>query len=195
MIGNGKSFIKTVTSFISNLIFFALLAKLFIVVTLKASNGQESMFGYQVKTVLSGPMEPTFQTGSIITTKDAEARQTYEIGDVITFTEGDSFIVPHRIIDFAKDGQGFITIGDANDAPDLNTVHTDHIVGKYTGFTIPYIGYLLLFMQSRKGGALLFTIPVPSLLLYIYNLASFAKSRTVCHLKKYNLEDWDLKNK
>ena len=43
--------------------------------------------GYQFKSVLSGSMEPTFLTGSIIAIEPNKDGSKYQKGDVITFKE------------------------------------------------------------------------------------------------------------
>lgn len=45
--------------------------------------------GYQFKSVLSGSMEPTFLTGSIIAIEPTKDGSKYQKGDVITFKEKD----------------------------------------------------------------------------------------------------------
>ena len=55
------------------------------VIVNQATEGKWNVFGYQIKTVLSGSMEPAFQTGSIIVIESKEDRTQFQIGDIITF--------------------------------------------------------------------------------------------------------------
>ena len=60
---------KLIWKIISNAIsfvLFALMVLAFVVISSKASGGDPTVMGYQFKSVLSGSMEPTFLTGSII---------------------------------------------------------------------------------------------------------------------------------
>ncbi|TFE04015.1 signal peptidase I SipW [Jeotgalibacillus salarius] len=131
------------------------------VVISRMTGADPSLFGYQFKNVLSGSMEPVFMTGSVIQIKKTTAEGTeYETGDVITFHR-DNMLITHRIIEKITNDQTVIyrTQGDNNDGPDIDPVSSDAIVGKYTGLTIPYIGYPLGFANSKIGALILLLIP------------------------------------
>jgi len=163
----------------------------FLVVSSKASKGEAKIFGYQLKTVLSGSMEPTFLTGSIIGVKplSSEERNTLKKDDVITFKSNEEILVTHRIIGVTKSGQNVLyeTQGDNNDAPDNDLVLSENVVAIYSGFTLPYIGYLINFAQSREGSAIL--LIGPGLLLLGY--AAFVIYRGFREIDKKikNIED------
>ncbi|MED1864164.1 signal peptidase I [Fictibacillus nanhaiensis] len=142
------------TSFIVLLCFLA-----FIILSSRISGAEPSVFGYQIKAVLSGSMEPIFQTGSIISIKQVD-NTTFKKGDIITFQMEDKLIT-HRIIDIEnKNGQvSYRTKGDNNDGPDMWSVPLNDVIGSYTGFTIPYIGYALNVTQSKEASALMLFIP------------------------------------
>lgn len=99
---------------------------------------------YELKTVVSGSMEPEISVGSlvIITPED-----NLRVGDVITFQKRDALIT-HRIV--AKTNGGFITAGDANDAPDKDSVDKKRVLGKVF-FVIPLVGYFIEFIQTPLG--------------------------------------------
>lgn len=110
--------------------------------------------GLQVFTVLSGSMEPTYHTGSLIYVKDADP---YELksGDVITFMLDESTVATHRITEVIPDEEDttvvrFRTKGDANDAEDGSLVHYKNIIGTPI-FTIPYMGYIANYIQNPPG--------------------------------------------
>ncbi|WP_066175998.1 signal peptidase I [Bacillus marinisedimentorum] len=104
---------------------------------------------YQVRTVQSGSMDPAFQTGSIIFTKNAVDSGKLERGEVITYRSGSGSTVTHRIVDVHRsDGLTmYKTKGDSNNAADLYLVPEDYIEGVYTGVTIPYAGYAVHFLN------------------------------------------------
>lgn len=165
---SGKRILKAVSSLMTAVIFLVFLTTLFLVILTKASGGEPSLFGYQLKTVLSGSMEPKIKTGAILSIKETEDPTVFQEGDVITFMTEDETLVTHRIIEVQQDGQVYNTKGDANDAADREPVMADNIVGSYTGFTIPYLGYALNFANTSEGAALL--LVVPGILLLIYSV-------------------------
>lgn len=155
-----KKVIRLVSKFGSGVVLLILCCVVVLVLSSKASGGEPTILGYQMKTVLSGSMEPTFQTGSIIAIKLANSHTVYEKGEVITFRDEEKLIT-HRIIEVKKvNGQTlYKTKGDYNDAPDLDLVLSNNVVGKYTNFSIPFAGYLVNYATSKTGSALLLIIP------------------------------------
>ncbi|MGE8204537.1 signal peptidase I SipW [Heyndrickxia sp. NPDC080065] len=155
-----KKVIRLVSKAISGFVLLLLCCLVILVLSSKASGGEPTILGCQVKVVLSGSMEPTFQTGSIIAIKLADSGATYTKGDVITFRDEEKLIT-HRIIEVKKvNGQVlYKTKGDNNNAPDTNPVVAQNVVGKYTSFTVPYAGYLVNYATSKAGSALLLIIP------------------------------------
>lgn len=109
------------------------------------------LIGWDVYVVLSGSMEPVYKTGSIIYLDDVDVN-TLEKGDVITYQVSSDTMVTHRIVEVVEqDGQTmYRTKGDANDVEDGSLVPQSQIVGSPV-FTIPYLGYLVKFIQSPAG--------------------------------------------
>ncbi len=116
---------------------------------------------YKVKVVLSGSMEPTIQTGSIIVARPVNQ---YQKGDIITFGKDTKKEIPvtHRIVS-EKDG-GFITRGDANDVTDTNLVQKKDIIGRVI-FSAPYVGYAISAAKTPLG--FVFLIIIPALLIIL----------------------------
>ena len=112
------------------------------------------LFGFQVFTVLSGSMEPTYHTGSLIYVKDVDYRDLGD-GDVITFMLSEDTIATHRIVGVVPDEEDpsvvrYRTKGDANDAEDGSLVHYKNVIGTPV-FTIPYLGYVASYIQNPPG--------------------------------------------
>ncbi len=148
----------------------------------KASGGEPNVFGYQMKTVLSGSMEPTFMTGGIIAIDPSFKVEDLKKDDIITFKEAENKLVTHRITEVV-DQNGkimFRTKGDNNDTKDKNLVLSQNVVGVYTGVTIPYLGYFLDWANSTAGAVVL--LVVPGILLLIY--AGFSIWQAVSVLDK-----------
>ena len=112
------------------------------------------LIGFQVFTVLSGSMEPTYHVGSLIYVKKADYKEL-QSGDVITFMLDEDTIATHRIVEVVPDETDssvlrFRTKGDANQAEDGSLVHYKNVVGTPV-FTIPMLGYLANYIQNPPG--------------------------------------------
>lgn len=166
---------KILSGFTTTLLFLLLIVMAIAVISSKASGGEPNFLGYQLKPVLSGSMEPTFMTGSIIAVKPVEDPTSLKKDDVITFMEADDKLITHRIIKVIKNGEDtmYKTKGDNNEDPDTNPVLAGNVVGKYTGFTIPNAGYFIEFAKSKNGAFLLI---IPGLLLIIYSALSIFRA-------------------
>src|SRR5699024_12757946 len=105
----------------------------------------------KVKTVLSGAVEHGIQMRSNIAIKKSETNYTIEKNGVINFITEEEKIITHRIDEVRKDDGSYVTKGDANDAADLEPVRQENIIGIYTGLTIPYLGYVSTFVNSKEG--------------------------------------------
>lgn len=108
------------------------------------------LIGYQPYSVLSGSMEPTYHTGSLIYVKKTDP-QDIKVGDPITFVLDENLTVAtHRVIEIDEANQHFYTKGDANEYPDASPVHFKNLIGKPV-FTIPYMGYVASYIQNPPG--------------------------------------------
>lgn len=163
-----KKIMKFISSTISTLLIITLVGMVLLVVSARASGGEPQLFGYQLRTVLSGSMAPEFKTGSIILVEQLDEAKNLKKGDVITFKQDSNHLVTHRIIEVVKQGKAvqYRTKGDNNEAPDMNLVLPNNVVAQYTGFTIPLIGYLLSYAGSPMGVAILLIVPGLFLLGY-----------------------------
>jgi signal peptidase I len=113
---------------------------------------------YKIFTVMSGSMEPTLHTGSLIFVKPLA---DYGIGDVVTRRTNDPKVtITHRIVSKEEiDGQiAFETKGDANDAPDGEKFTKEGIIGREF-LMVPYLGYLVSYAKTSQGIIVLIVIP------------------------------------
>jgi signal peptidase len=139
--------IKFILKIISSLIVLIAVAIAIFMVGLK-------FIGFQIYTVVSGSMEPTYHVGSLIYVKKVDPT-TLKEKDPITFKLGDNTIATHRIVEIVYDEENpkeykFRTKGDANEDVDANLVEPNKVLGKAL-FTIPYLGYLATYIQSYPG--------------------------------------------
>ncbi|WP_409270387.1 signal peptidase I SipW [Neobacillus sp. SCS-31] len=154
-----------------------LLCIIILVVYSKIQGGTPQILGHQILTVLSGSMEPGIKTGSLIAVKPVTQVDSLKKGDVITFKSLDNpnVLITHRIVKVEKaDSQiNYITKGDNNDGNDTKPIPSSNVVAKYSGFTIPYIGYLFDFFHTKTGKIVLLIIP--GILLLGYSLIKMWK--------------------
>ena len=98
------------------------------IIVFKFFDKNSQPFGVTVLQVSSNSMIPTFQKGDFIIIKK---QADYHVGDIITYTitEGNKeYYVTHRIIE--KNGNEYITKGDANNREDSQVVNNNTIKGK-----------------------------------------------------------------
>lgn len=108
------------------------------------------IFGLSPFTVLSGSMEPTYLTGSLIYVKEVDPSEV-QVRDPITFVLNvDLVVATHRVVEIDEENQYFYTKGDANDAVDGSRVHFNNLIGVPV-FTIPGLGYVANYIQNPPG--------------------------------------------
>ena len=112
------------------------------------------LVGLQVFVVLSGSMEPTYRTGSLIYVKKVDP-YTIQEGQPITFMMNETTVATHRVVGIVPDEEDptvirFRTKGDANDAEDGGLVHYKNVIGRPV-FSIPYLGYVADYIQHPPG--------------------------------------------
>lgn len=122
-------------------------------------------------TVLSGSMEPSLPVGSTVVVRPRPAAEI-AVGDVITFTDrdtgsGETRVVTHRVIGI-EPGPAFVTMGDANDAPDPGLVQAADVRG-VQWYAVPYVGLLRERLFTPPGAyfaaAVLFLVVAAYLLV------------------------------
>lgn len=112
------------------------------------------VLGLQVYTVLSGSMEPTYHTGSLIYVKKVDP-YSIKVGQPITFMLDENTVATHRVVGIVPDETDasvlrFRTKGDANQAEDGSLVHYKNVIGTPI-FSIPYLGYVADYIQHPPG--------------------------------------------
>lgn len=183
-----KTVFKWLNHVVSTILIVLLVTVAGLVMMTKMQGGAPEVAGYQLKTVLSGSMEPEIQTGSVIAVKTLrdQEKNNLKVGDVITFLEMNDKLITHRIIDVKQsaDGALYITKGDNNNGQDRDPVLAANVIASYEGFTIPYIGYIASFAQSPNG-ALAFLI-LPGILMVGYSFITITLVIRRLDMKKEN---------
>lgn len=132
------------------------------------SKGYVTIGGYSMFRVVTGSMEPTISTGSLLLCKDTKI-EDIEIDDVVCYrtkiSEIYGSIVTHRVVNKLKDDSGNIyleTRGDANATSDPYYVDSWDLVGKvrwYSGEN-NVMNDLLSFLTSKMGFLMCIALPV-----------------------------------
>jgi signal peptidase I len=131
-----------------------------------------SLLGYSAFRVMTGSMEPTIPTNSLIVVEQVEP-STLQEGDIISFYSRDPMLSgsvnTHRILSVEQDGEQytFTTQGDANNVADLYTTRESDIVGK-----VVFISHTLGVCISLLSNPLVFVplVILPLIILLVSNL-------------------------
>lgn len=112
------------------------------------------LIGLNTYVVLSGSMEPAYETGSLLYVKEVPYTEL-EVGDVITFMLDEDTVATHRIVEVVSDETDssvvrYQTKGDANNAVDGSLVHYKNVIGTPV-FSIPKLGYIANYIQTPPG--------------------------------------------
>lgn len=127
-----------------------------LVLLLSALLSTHTLGGWRLAVVLSGSMEPTIPTGSLVLTH-AEQSNQYQVGDIVSFiapTHGYPRVT-HRIIQLYRslNGRQLVrTKGDANKGEDTWLLSREGILGKSV-LVVPRLGYLLWTLHTPIGFA------------------------------------------
>lgn len=165
------SFART-AGLVLNLLFGAILVLMALLAFFLAQSSitgkAPAVFGRQMYIIISESMSPALKPGCLALV-DAVRPDSIQEGDIITFYSlPDNQFIAHRVVEIVPgDGLLFITKGDDNRVKDLLPVRAEQLVGRVDG-SLPYLGYLMGFAQTRQG--LIFTIFIPGLLIIIYEI-------------------------
>lgn len=111
------------------------------VVAQTLSRGYVTIFNTSLFRVVTGSMEPTIPTGSLLVTKTVEIEEIEE-GDIICFRSKSSGmlgqVITHRVVDIQTGEDGLLyleTRGDANPSSDGYYVTEQNLIGRVSNFT------------------------------------------------------------
>jgi len=139
---------------------------------------------FQILRVMSGSMEPEIHTGSVVFSVKTDP-ETLSVGDIINYSSQDASVsVTHRLVEITtKNNQTvFRTKGDANQGEDAQDIFAPAIKGKVL-FSIPYLGYLSVFMKTPLGFIL--TVIIPGILIIVSEIFNIRKAIEEDVRKKY----------
>lgn len=126
---------------------------MFFLVSLTKVNGEKlELLGYELRPLLSNVMEPTIRKGSMIAAIPVWDRTQFTAGDIILFNNKSGQITTSRIMDVIVNPQDFILSpgqvlyqmkGDKQEIAEANIIISGKVISKFTGFSIPYAGYVM----------------------------------------------------
>jgi len=138
-------------------------------------------------TVSSQSMQPTLNQGDLIVLRGEKA-ENIDLGDIVAFNVPSPYDklasspTIHRVVEKWTENEEtyFKTRGDNNNDADTWEVPEENVVGKYSQFRIPYIGFIVIFLKTPLGLALL-VLTVAFAVVYDY----YKKKRMneTCQLK------------
>lgn len=131
------------------------LAGLFLAYLRPVQIGGDTLF----MVVYGGSMQPEINGGDLAIVKNVDPREIV-VGEVITFYTDGKFVT-HRVVDVLPNG--FVTKGDANNAPDIDPVYSNNVIGKVV-FVVPYFGYVIHYAGTFWGLVTLVWIPAAALI-------------------------------
>lgn len=118
--------------------------------------------------VLSDSMHPKIQSGDLIICQKHDVNDI-RVGDIVSFYgSSKKTLVTHRVTDIVLENEimALKTKGDANNTPDEALVKADDVVGVYKT-RVPYLGHVVLFMQSKAGILMCSVVPLVGYILYM----------------------------
>lgn len=128
-------------------------------------------------TVVSGSMEPSIKTGSIVLTQPVSP-SSLRVGDVVAFTSPSNSrdVILHRITGIkSTDPLRFETKGDNNDTADPWDLMDVGVLGRQI-LSIPYLGHITAFIRTPLGFALLIIVPaVLFIISQVLNIRKYIK--------------------
>jgi len=123
-----------------------------------------NLFGVKTMAVLSGSMEPSIHTGSMVFIVPTDPRNIRP-GDVISYVLNQRGTVStHRVAEVDAENGRFVTKGDANTMNDPTPVLFNNVIGTVR-VSIPLLGYALGFVLTTQGKIVTGTVIVALVLL------------------------------
>ena len=128
-------------------------------------------FGFPTLVVSGGSMGEAAENGSLIIAR-WKAAEEVRVGDVIVLREGtDSGLAQprlHRVVSLDQEGDNTLatTRGDANATPDSGIIVLPDRV-QTPAYTLPHVGYVVGFVRTPIGWAVLAALPALVAALFI----------------------------
>ena len=147
-----KPFLKISRLVLLGILIILLLLNLFVIVQRVALKEELPLIlNYGNAVIITGSMEPVIAAGDVVI---IHKQDNYHVDDIVIYKSRSH--IAHRIVE--KTLNGYITQGDANNAPD-SEINKSQVVGKVIAI-IPKAGHVILFLQNPTALLLLFFVLV-----------------------------------
>lgn len=141
--------LKAIGNILYFLLFVLVILLLIVVIMQRASDNSISIAGIRMFTVATGSMEPVYEVGDVLISKEISPEDIKIDDDIVYRGNKGSFdgkIVTHRVIDIQKDGENYkiTTKGVANTEKDPE-ITQEQVYGKivYKVKTLSFLGKLI----------------------------------------------------
>lgn len=158
----------------------------FIIISVAVLSGN-----WQIRPILSGSMQPGFSIGGVAITQTIPTNKL-KVGDVAVFhvpyLKNTTYI--HRIISLNKSNNQYIirTKGDDNQSADPWLLKITSSKSYVARFTLPFIGYLAVWIHSYSGRKILLTIAGALAIIFVASLLlEYEKKYQNKKSKKYKI--------
>ena len=170
--------LKIIGNILYTLMFIIVVLMLLVVILQRVSNNTITIGGFRMFTVATGSMEPVYNVGDVLISKEVDAEEIKVGDDIVYLGEKGSFankVVTHRVISIEKQEDGnykIITKGVANTAEDPEIDQTQ-VYGK-----IIYKMHILSFIQKimKNMYVFYFLVLIPVAILVYKNIKNFQNS-------------------
>ena len=171
-----KSRRKKAGNIISSAVLAAAILFCFYVLVQVSVKGYVSVGGFSLFRVVTGSMEPTISTGSLIISKSEDINNIKE-GDIVCFRSKDPAlfgnIITHRVVAVGYGTSGIMlrTQGDANITADTLLVDKENYIGKTVWYSSEgnFMAVLLSVLTDKVGFFTIIMIPVILIVTLIIN--------------------------
>lgn len=162
-----NKFIKFLIKFIKVVVWIFVLLVIFVILVQRIFNNQVSIGSYRMFTVVTGSMEPVYNVGDVVISKEVDPSTIKKGDDVVYLGEKDDFkdkIVTHRVIKIEKkEGDYYFTTkGVANEYSDP-VISSSQLYGKVV-YRPVVLSFLSGVLNTRLGFYLLIFVPVAFLI-------------------------------
>ncbi len=147
-----------------------IIAFIFSVILQRFSNNELSFFNYRIFSVLTGSMEPVYNVGDVLISKEIEAKDI-KVGDAVSYLGNsgafDGKVITHEVINIEKDDNNellFTTKGVANEVEDP-VVKSDQIYGVVVYKSV-ILSTIYGIISTPIGMYLLIILPILALIGY-----------------------------
>ena len=162
-----NKFIKFLLKFIKVIVWIFVLLVIFVILVQRIFNNQVSIGSYRMFTVVTGSMDPVYNVGEVVVSKEVDPSTIKKGDDVVYLGEKNDFkdkIVTHRVIKIEKKDNEyyFTTKGIANDYSDP-VISSNQIYGKVV-YKPVVLSFLSGILNTKLGFYLLIFVPVAFLI-------------------------------